>query len=296
MAGKEKVIESKSTKRIKKKSLLFIGPSFLGVCIFFIAPMIVVMGYSMMDNPIRKNFVFLDNFRATLANRAFRLALSNTAKFSALSVPLVVILSLLVAMVLENIPGRMKIRSFLLTPMMVPIASVILIWQVLFNYNGVVNEAAARLNLAEVDWLKSDKALIVIVLLFVWKNLGYNMILFMAAIANIPAQLMDAARLDGGNEFQIFFKIKIRYLASSILFVTILSIINSFKVFREIYLLTGDYPFDSLYILQTYMNNMFRSLDYQKLSSAAILMSLIMIVLVALLFIAENYVGRDLEE
>ena len=75
-----------------------------------------------------------------------------------------------------------------------------------------------------------------------------------------------------------------------------MSIISSFKVFREVYLLTGDYPYDSLYMLQHYMNNTFKALDYQKLSSAAILMSLVMIVLIGLLFIIENHFGKDVEE
>lgn len=74
-----------------------------------------------------------------------------------------------------------------------------------------------------------------------------------------------------------------------------MSLINSFKVFREIYLLSGDYPFDSIYMLQTFMNNTFRNLDYQKLSSAAVLMSIVMVVIIGLLFIVENYFGKDVE-
>ena len=79
------------------------------------------------------------------------------------------------------------------------------------------------------------------------------------------------------------------------LFVTILSLINSFKVFREIYLLTGQYPFDSIYMLQHFMNNTFLSLDYQKLSAAAILMSIVMVVIIGILFIVENHFGKDVE-
>ena len=94
---------------------------------------------------------------------------------------------------------------------------------------------------------------------------------------------------------ELSFHIKLRYLSSSILFVTILSLINSFKIFREVYLLTGDYPYETLYMLQHYMNNMFRSLDYQKLSAAAILMSMVMIVLIGILFFAENVLGKDLD-
>lgn len=284
------------TKKLKRVSGLFIAPSFAGVLTFFLVPFLVVIFYSLVDNPVNKEFVFLDNFKEVIANKAFILAVSNTAKFSVISVPLIVALSLIVAFALDsNVGGKSKIRSCLLSPMMVPIASVILIWQVLFHYNGVVNEICSRFDVTRIDWISSEKAELVIIILFIWKNLGYNMILFMAAISNIPKDLIEVARLESASKWLIFWTIKVRYLASSILFVSIMSLINSFKVFREIYLMTGDYPYE-LYMLQHYMNNMFNSLNYQKLSAAAILMSLVMIVLVALLFLIENFVGRDLEE
>lgn len=284
------------TKKLKRVSGLFIAPSFVGVLMFFLIPFFVVIFYSLVDNPINKEFVGFDNFIDVWTNKAFALAVSNTVKFSVVSVPLVVALSLIVAFALDsNVGAKSKIRSCLLSPMMVPIASVILIWQVLFHFNGVVNEICSRFDISKVDWLKSEKAGLVIVLLFVWKNLGYNMILFMAAIANIPKDLIEVATLESASKWNIFWTIKVRYLASTILFVTIMSLINSFKVFREIYLMTGDYPYE-LYMLQHYMNNMFNSLNYQRLSAAAIMMSIVMIILVALLFLIENFVGKDLEE
>ena len=275
---------------------LFLFPSLIGVCIFMVLPFLVVIYYSMIDNPIRKNFVWFENFAKILENSAFRLAAINTLKFSAIAVPLAVLLSLLLAMMLlSNIPGKTQLRTFYLSPLMVPVASVVLIWQVLFDYNGVVNEWFLNLGLDRIDWMKSDYAQVVIVLLFLWKNLGYNMIIFMATLSSIPKEIIEVALLESATKWQIFWQIKIRYLASTIVFVTIMSLINSFKVFREIYLMTGDYPYDSLYMLQHFMNNTFRSLDYQKLSSAAILMSLVMIVIIAILFFFENKMSRDLE-
>ena len=179
--------------------------------------------------------------------------------------------------------------------MMVPVASIVLIWQVLFHYNGTVNEILGAFGGSKIDWLKSDYALVVIVILFLWKNLGYNMILFMAALASIPKDILEVARMESAKPLQTFFYIKIRYLSSTLLFVTIMSLINSFKIFREVYLLTDDYPYDSIYTLQHFMNNKFKQLDYPFLSSAAILMSLVMIVIIGILFIAENRFGRDIE-
>lgn len=286
----------KSIRRVKNRSALFLLPSVIGVALFFVLPFFVVIYYSMIDNPISGQFVFLDNFYNVLTNKAFQLAMLNTLRFSIIAVPLIIVLSLGLAFLLDKqVPGKSKIRAAFLSPMMVPVASVILIWQVLFDYNGVLNELILNLGGGKVDWLKSVHAQIVIVLLFIWKNLGYNMVLFMAAIANIPREVVEVAELESATKWQIFISLKLRYLSSSILFVTILSLINSFKIFREVYLLTGDYPYETLYLLQHYMNNMFRSLDYQKLSAAAILMSLVMIVLIGILFFAENVLGKDLD-
>ena len=286
----------KSIRRVKNRSALFLLPSVIGVALFFVLPFFVVIYYSMIDNPISGKFVFLENFYKVLTNKAFLLAMLNTMRFSLVAVPLIIALSLGLAFLLEKqIPGKSKIRAAFLSPMMVPVASVILIWQVLFDYNGVLNELVQCFGGGKVDWLKSVYAQIVIVLLFIWKNLGYNMVLFMSALANIPREVVEVAELESATKWQIFWSLKLRYLSSSILFVTILSLINSFKIFRDVYLLTGDYPYETLYLLQHYMNNMFRSLDYQKLSAAAILMSLVMIVLIGILFFAENVLGKDLD-
>ena len=287
---------TKQTRRIKISSGLYIAPSFLGVLVFFVIPFLVVIYYSLVDNPISGNFVFLDNFKSIVRNAAFRQAVKNTFTFSAVSVPLAVVLSLLLAIVLESkMPFRTQFRTFFLSPLMVPVASIVLIWQVLFHYNGAVNDVLTMFGGNKIDRLKSDYALVVVVLLFLWKNLGYNMILFMAALASIPRDILGVARLEGATPLQTFFYIKVRYLSSTMLFVTIMSLINSFKVFREIYLLTDDYPYDTIYMLQHFMNNKFKSLDYQTLSAAAILMSIVMVAIFSILFLAENRFGKDVE-
>ena len=283
-------------RKLKRSSGLFIAPSFLGVLAFFFLPFLVVIFYSLVDNPISMNFVFLDNFVSVIKNAAFRTAVHNTMVFSAIAVPLAVVLSLLLAVVLEaKLPFRSQFRTFFLSPMMVPVASIVLIWQVLFHYNGAVNDVLVALGGSKIDWFKSSYALVVVAILFLWKNLGYNMILFMSALSSIPKDVLEVAELESATPLQTFFYIKIRYLSSTFLFVTIMSLISSFKVFREVYLLTGDHPTDTVYLLQHLMNNAFASLDYQRLSAAAILMSLFMIVLIGILFLVEDRFGKDVE-
>ncbi len=277
-------------------SNLCLAPSFAGVMIFFLIPFGIVIYYSLVNNPVMHEFVGIDNFKALVENTAFIKAAKNTAMFSASAVPLAVVLSLGLAMILEaKIPGKSVFRTFFLSPLMVPTASVVLVWQVLFHNHGTINQILESIGAGQIDWLKSPLGQMVIVFMFLWKNLGYNMILFMAALSSIPKDIVEVAELEGAGGLYKFIHIKLRYLSPTILFVFILSLINSFKIFREVYLLTGDYPYDKLYMLQHFMNNTFNSLDYQKLSSAAVLFSIVMIIIIAVLMTAENKFGEDVE-
>ena len=278
-------------------SLVFLSPSLLGVLIFFVVPFLVVIYYAFVNNPVLREFVWFENFKNLLHNHSFLLAAKNTAIFSIISVPAAVILSLLLACMLNRkIPLKSQFRTAMLTPLMVPVASIVLIWQVIFSYNGALNEFLANFGVDKIDWMKSSFNRYVVILLFLWKNIGYNMILFLAALSNIPVDIQEMAMLEGAGTARIFFTIKLRYLSPTILFVTILSLINSMKIFREVYLLTGKYPYDGLYLLQHFMNNTFESMDYQKLSSAAILMAGVMVFIIWLLFLVDSHMGKDVEE
>ena len=287
----------KMARKERRKDSLFLMPSFLGVSVFYLVPFLVVLFYSIVDNPITKNYVGIQNYVRILGNDAFKTAAANTFKFSLMAVPLAVVISLLMAVLLDqSIPLASQFRTIFLSPMMVPVASVILVFRVLFDYNGAINEIVKFFGGSNIDWIKSVYAPFVILALFLWKNLGYNMILFLAALGTIPREMMEVAYLDSSNSLKLFFIVKIRYLSPTILFVTIMSLINSFKIFREVYLLSGNYPTDSVYTLQHFMNNMFNSLDYQKLSSGAIIMCFVMVIIIGILYILESRFGKDMED
>lgn len=289
--------ERREKRRERLVSLAFVSPSLLGVLIFFVLPFFVVIYYAFVNNPVLHEFVGFDNFRNLFQNQSFRLAAKNTAIFSLISVPLAVIGSLLLACMLsQRIPLRSQIRTFMLSPLMVPVASIVLIWQVVFSNNGALNDFLAHFGVEKIDWMKSEFNRYVVILLFLWKNVGYDMILFLAALANVPTDIQEMAMLEGASSVRIFFQIKLRYIFPTILFVTILSLINSMKIFREVYLLTGKYPYDGLYLLQHFMNNTFESMDYQKLSSAALVMAAVMVLVIGLLFLVDNKLGKDVEE
>lgn len=294
-----RIMNVEKKKKLLKitKSISFLAPSGLGVLAFFIIPFLVIVYYSIIDNPIQTNFVGVKNYVQLAHNQAFLQALGNTFRFSVIAVPLTVILPLLLAMLLDcRIPGKSIFRTIYISPLVVPVASVVLVWQVMFDKNGALNSIIKGMGADPVNWMDSVYNQFIVLSLFLWKNLGYNMILFMAGLGDIPMELIEVAKLENASSWQIFWKIKIRYLSSTVFFVMIISLINSFKIFREVYLLTGGYPYGNIYYLQHFMNNQFEKLDYSKISTAAVIMSIFMVIIIGLLFIVEDKFGKEVEE
>jgi multiple sugar transport system permease protein len=123
---------------------------------------------------------------------------------------------------------------------------------------------------------------------YLWKHIGYNIILFLAGLQSIPRDYYETADLEGAGKWYQLYGITLVYLTPTMVFVVLMSIMNTFKIFRETYLIAGDYPHDSIYTLQHYMNNMFLVMDVQKLSAAATLMVIGIFIIVAMLLRLEK--------
>ena len=200
--------ERREKRRERLVSLAFVSPSLLGILIFFVLPFFVVIYYAFVNNPVLHEFVGFDNFRNLFQNQSFRLAAKNTAIFSLIAVPSAVIGSLLLACMLsQKIPLRSQIRTFMLSPLMVPVASIVLIWQVIFSNNGALNDFLAHFGVDKIDWMKSEFNRYVVILLFLWKNIGYDMILFLAALSNVPTDIQEMAMLEGQARRGSFFRL-----------------------------------------------------------------------------------------
>ncbi|OAB37598.1 carbohydrate ABC transporter permease [Paenibacillus glacialis] len=254
-------------------AVFFVAPSLIGFAIFYLIPFVMGFFYSFQDSTVDGSFVGLDNYNELYASDSFRKAATNTFLFTGISVPLIVVLSLLFAILLNQ---KLFIRNWLQTafvlPLVVPVASIVMMWQILFDWNGTVNVWMKSMHIERIDWMKSDWSMGVLVIVYTWKNIGYNIILFLAGLQSIPKDYYETADIEGAGRFHKLIHITLVYLTPTMFFVVLMSIINSFKVFRETYLIAGDYPHDRIYILQHYMNNMFLSLDIQKLTAAATLM------------------------
>ena len=284
-------------KRMKgKKTILFLTPSMIGILVFYILPFFYLLYSSFTEGTIDNSFVGFQNYIELFKNKAFRTAIINTCTFSLIAVPLSIVIPIFFSLLLEeNFAGKRWFRLMFLSPMMVPSASIVLIWQILFCYDGYWARVIEFFCGTKVDFFHSTLGMGVILLLFLWKNLGYYMIIYMAALAEVPTELLEAAQMDGGNKVQQFFYIKLPHIAPSILFTFMLTLIASFKIFREVYLLVGSYPYDSMYLLQHFINNAFVAMDYQKLSCVTIVLTILLSLVLGGLFLLENYIGKDFE-
>jgi len=265
--------------------LLFLIPGLAGFCMFYIWPFCVSLYYSFLSRPVNGAFVGIKNYADMFQNAAYLKGLVNTVRFIAVSVPLSMALSLLIAMMIKDLLRNKEIFTLVfLVPLVIPSGSVVMFWKTLLARDGVLNGILFSFGIDKLNWLDSGLTFWVIVAIFTWKNLGFNIVLYISGLGSIPAEYYEAAWVDGAKPSQAFFKITLPQLSASFVLVLILSIVNSFKVFKEIYLITGSYPHESIYTLQHFMNNMFASLNYPKLTTATtILVALITILTQGLL-------------
>jgi multiple sugar transport system permease protein len=234
------------------------------------------MIYAFLDRPVNGSFVGFGNFTSLFQNRAYLLGVINTLRFIGISAPLNLAFSLGIAMLVNRIfKGREWFSLIFLIPLVIPSGSMVFFWKTLFSFEGALNGLLNNFGIGRVNWLDSSLALLVMILIFLSKNIGYNMILFLAGLGNIPKDYYEAAWMDNASSFQVFRNITIPCLLPTTILALIMSIINSFKIFREIFLITGSYPHESIYTLQHFMNNMFLSLNYPRLTSATAILVLI---------------------
>lgn len=275
----------KKISREARCALCFLAPSLAGITAMSLLPTADVVRRSFLS-AMGDSFAGLDNFASVLTNSSFQLAVKNTVRFLATCIPLLLALSLVTALLLLK-QTRLKnlLRTTYLLPLVIPVTSVVLIIQTVFDKNGLLSALCAAFGKTPVDWLNSEYAFGVLVLCYLWRNFGYNVVLWLAGLCAIPAPLYEAARMDGGNELQCFRYITLPQLAPTAFVTTVLALVNSFKVFREAYLVAGSYPHSSIYMLQHILSNWFEDLEMQKISAAAVL-------LMAAIFLAARLISR----
>ncbi len=276
------------TRKLKNYVIayLFILPSLLGIAVFYVVPYLICIVTSLF---IGNSFVGITNYIELFKNNTFLLALKNTEIFTAVAIPLLMVISFLLALFLNSFKKISSFfRSSLLIPVVVPVASLICVWQVIFDDYGAVNAFLNYLGIDTVRFFNSEFSMVMIILIYVWKYCGFCVILFTAGLTNVPTSLYESARLDGANAFQIVRKITIPMITPTTFFVFLMEIIFSFKFFREVFALFGNYPDENVYFLQNFINNNYYNLNYSRLSSASVILSLFIIAILLIFFIFEK--------
>lgn len=263
-------------KRKRKFFYIFLLPSFAGIALFVILPFADVVKRS-FTTAVTGQFNGVKNYQAIFYNQAFLLAVRNTLKFTLVCIPFLVLIGFMTALLLNQLESKGFIKSVYLFPLAMPTATVVMVWKMMFYKQGFLNLFLTRLGgwiglwgEIHTDYLGTRAAFWVLVGSYIWKNLGYTVILWLAGLMGIPTEFYEAAKVDGANSVQRLWYITLPNLKGSLYTIVILSFLNSFKIYREAYLTSGAYPDKSIYLLQHVFNNWFVNLELDKMAAAAV--------------------------
>lgn len=260
---------------------IFILPAILGTLIFIIVPVICSFGLSFAKwdllNPIK--FVGCQNYVELFKSHLFYKILNNTIVFALSTSILGVIIPLVLASILNSkIRGSDFYKTAYFLPFITPMVVVGIVWAWIFDPNiGLLNQVLH----IHINWLYDSKfAMPALIIVSVWKLIGYNMIIFLSSLSAISQSMFEAARIDGANSFQTFKNVTVPLLSPTIFFVVIITAISSFQVFDLIYLMTQGGPFDSTNVLvYAIYKNAFEYFNVGRASAIAYVLFVIILVL-----------------
>ena len=279
-------VQGKIQRRKALSGILFVAPAVMGTLVFFLVPFFISVCYSFTNGIASKQFVGLTNYRDLIGNKTFQMAVGNTARFVAAAIPLLNAVALTLALLLKRLHRKAKdlLRSVYIFPLVLPVASVVLFFEILVHESGIVNTFLQLFHVGPIDFMHSEYAFLALVTLYVWKNCGYNVILFAAMLESVPKEYYEEASLQGAGAIAKLWYITLPVSVPYLFFILIISFVNSFKAFREAYILFGNYPDNSIYMVQHFINNNFESINYVRISASAVLIFSVIFLIVLLLF------------
>lgn len=259
------------------KGYALIAPMLAGFLLFYVVPFGQVMWDSLSQGTGKSQlFVGFYNYQRMFQNKMFLTAFGNTLKFLGLGLPLVLLLAYGLALFLKSRARRSPVlRGVFLLPYVMPVAGTVLLINLLFAERGLVNRLLLALGLPLADWLQSPAAFWVMLLLYLWKSAGYAVVLLLSGLLTIPAEHYQVAQVEGASAAQAFRFVTMPQMWYALFLALVFSLINAFQCFREMFLVGGEHPHESVYMLQHFLNNSFESLNYQRLSVASVLLFLV---------------------
>lgn len=273
--------------RQERAGLAFIGPVLTIILIIFVVPTVGALALSLTDFDIyaladlgNLRFAGLDNYWELLGNPLFWRAMANTALFALLGVPAAIGASLFAALLLNSATVRWKPfwRVLLFAPYVTTLVATAVVWRYLLNTrSGLVNYALGWIGVPPVDWLGDPRASIPAILIFVtWKIFGYNMVVFTAALATVPQDLHEAARLDGAGRWLRFRHVTLPAIGPTLLLATVLSVAGFLQIFTEPYVMTLGGPAQStITVLYFMFDEGFQWWNLATASSVALILFLV---------------------
>lgn len=266
-------------RREAATGLLLASPAVVGLLAFLVLP----FGYTFLRSFTTGlgwgRFVGLENYAQLFENRLFLLALKNTFLFLACGLALILPLSLFLALLLQKAGKWGKpLALALLFPMVLPVSAIVIVVNLVFAENGLLSQMTGP-----TPWMDSPFAFVILLGLYLWKNVGIGVVILLAGLTTIPGELYESANMDGAGKWTRLTKVTLPMLRPELLVVTILSSLNAFKNFREAFVLGGDHPQESIYMLQHFMNNNFENMNFPRLSVAAVVFFALLFCLYTLL-------------
>lgn len=281
----------------KKSVLLYLAPGLIGLLIFYLIPFGGGVYHSLTDGGFENKFVGVRNYVDIWRNEMFTLGLKNTLELSLLSAPLIFVLAFFVALLLNALKGsNVFFRNAVLMPYLMPTSAMLLIWLLLFDFGGAINRLVVALGFERVLWLEGAALRAPVVVMYIWKNLGFSVVIFTAALQSVPEAFYEYARLEGAGFLRRAFGITLPLITPTAFLVLVMAWVNAFKIFKEVYFIGGAYPDYAVYTLQNYMNNMFAKLNYQMVTTAAYSFAAIVLALFGALFLIERQMRKGVSE
>lgn len=267
---------------------------FLGVLPVGVAFILSLFDWNGIGTPV---FIGLDNFAYIFGKGDLALGLKNTFYYTIVYVPCNIVLSLLLATLLNKAFGKLFYRAVFFLPQIVTSVAIAVIWCWIFQPQyGILNAICKFLGLSTREWLRNPKTVMpAIIAMSVWWGLGYNTVLFLAALQNVPKTYLEAAEIDGCNKFQSFMKITLPMISPTTLLVTMTSLINSFQVFDQCYLLTSGGPAKRTYTMAIYIyDTAFKQFKLGRASAISLVMFIIIVTISAIQFwLSNKWVNYD---
>lgn len=264
--------------------VIFVLPSLVGVLLFYIFPFAINMVYSLSKSVSKFEYIGFRNYEELFSTPAFCLSFKNTLYFMFFCIIFLLLFGNSMAFFFDYVTKkRMTLAGLVMMgsilPMIIPTGTILVFLKKIFSDSGIWNS---------VKWMTTDAAFVMLLLIFLWKNVGYCMLIIYTGIHTIPTEIFEAAKMEGANKRQIYIYMILPHIKSFVSFSIIMGINGIFKSYRESYLLLGEYPQEKVYMLQNYLNNNFYSLNYQRLTTASIVFVIIMVVILGGVFVGGN--------